>query len=486
MRELPLDNRLCPPHHRMAMSDSREALARIPPIDRLVRSAIFAPLVERYPRPQVVAAARAVTGALREDPAGVSGDADALAALLAEQAEVWLMRKFAPSLIRVINATGVIVHTGLGRSPLAAEAREAISRVAGYAALEVDPQRGGRGSRLVHVEGLLRELTGAEAALVVNNNAAAVLLALGTLAAGREAVVSRGQLIEIGGAFRMPDIMSRAGSRMVEVGTTNRTHTRDYESALGSETGCVVVVHASNYKVLGFTMDVPLREVARIAHAEGVPVLHDLGGGALVDLRQYGLPYEPVVRESLHDGADVVTFSGDKVLGGPQAGIVVGRGDLIAEMRWNPLMRALRCDKLTLAALEATLKLFLDPERLPESHPVLRMLVEPLDAVRARVERTRSLAVEAGAGRGSLEIVEAPAEMGSGALPLEVIPSAALVVRDPSLRPQELARRLRLGAPPVYVYVTDDAVHCNLRTVGDDEVPDLARALAAALNAAEG
>jgi L-seryl-tRNA(Ser) seleniumtransferase len=365
----------------------------------------------------------------------------------------------APSLRRVINATGVIAHTNLGRAPLAATAIRRVEEVArGYSNLEYDLDAGGRGSRQAHLRGLLRRLTGAESALVVNNNAAAVLLALAALAEGREVVVSRGELIEIGDGFRIPDVLARSGARLCEVGTTNRTRAADYEAAIGPETAALLRVHQSNFRVVGFTEQPGLEELADVARRHDLPLVDDLGSGALVDVGD-----EPLARASVAAGADLVCFSGDKLLGGPQAGVVVGRTELVEKLRRHPLQRALRADKLTLAALEATLALALNS---PHEIPVLRMLREPLEVVRARAERLAQLV--------GGEVEETVARAGGGALPLTELPSFACAVEE------ELADKLRCADPPVIAVVRDGRTLLDCRTLTDDEVDEIATAVRAA------
>ncbi|MDA0337886.1 MAG: L-seryl-tRNA(Sec) selenium transferase, partial [bacterium] len=385
-------------------------------------------------------------------------------------------------LVPVINAAGIVLHTNLGRAPLAPTAVRRITETAArYSTLEVDLSSGQRGHRHLLVEDLLCQLTGAEAAAVVNNNAAAVLLALNALGMDREIIVSRGQLVEIGGSFRLPDMMQRSGAAMVEVGTTNRTHLADYEKAITARTGLLLCVHPSNYRVLGFTTEVPLADLVQLGRRHNVPVVHDVGAGALLDLRPWGLPAEPLVADSIAAGADVVTFSGDKVLGGPQAGLIVGRRAAIEAIRANPWMRALRCDKLTYAALEATLRLYLDPQSLPEHLPVLAMMTVTPATLRTRAEEicTRLTGLQA---RGwQIEVVDSVAQAGSGSLPLEEIASVAITVRPSGLSVGDLAAHLRHGDPAVLGYVRDDRLHLDLRTVSAEEVPDLVAALVAAL-----
>jgi L-seryl-tRNA(Ser) seleniumtransferase len=420
-------------------------LRDLPSVDELARS---------VQDPLAVDAARSVLARAREQIKAGADPGD-LALRLHEE----LAAARAPSLRRVINATGIIAHTNLGRAPLARAALDRVQEAArGYSNLEYDLAGGARGSRQAHVAGLLGRLTGAEAALVVNNNAAAVMLALAALAEGREVLVSRGELIEIGDGFRIPDVLARSGARLREVGTTNRTRAADYEAAIGPDTAVALRVHQSNFRVVGFTEQPPLEELARVAHAHGLPLVDDLGSGALVDLGD-----EPTARASLAAGADLVCFSGDKLLGGPQAGIVVGRGDLVEQLRRHPLQRALRADKLTLAALEGTLSLVLDA---PGEIPVLRMLREPPDIVRARAQRLAELV--------GGEVEETVARTGGGALPLTELPSFACAVEE------ELAAPLRAGDPPVVGILRDGRLLLDCRTLTDDEAEEVVAAVAAA------
>ncbi len=423
-------------------------LRDLPSVDELVRD---------VNDPLAVAAARAVLDQAREEIRSGAEPGDLQARVREE-----LVKVRRPRLRRVLNATGVIVHTNLGRAPLAEEALARVTEVArGYSNLEYDLTAGARGSRQDHVADILRRLTGAEAALVVNNNAAAVLLALAALAEGREVLVSRGELIEIGDGFRIPDVLARSGARLREVGTTNRTRAADYEHAIGDETALILRVHQSNFRVVGFTELTPLRRLAQVAQSHGLPLVDDLGSGVLQPSDTLSLGDEPSVRESLAAGADLVTFSGDKLLGGPQAGIVVGRAELVERLRRHPLQRALRADKLTLAALEGTLALYLDA---PERIPVLRML--RAEGVRARAERLASLT------GGAVE--ETVARVGGGALPLAELPSFACALEE------ELAAPLRSSEPPVVGIVREGRLLLDCRTLTDDEVDEVAAAVATA------
>jgi L-seryl-tRNA(Ser) seleniumtransferase len=428
-------------------------LRDLPSVDELSRDERLA----GEPPALAVEAARATLARAREEIGAGDDPGDLVERTLAQ-----LAAARSPALRRALNATGVLVHTNLGRAPLpeAALAR-ALEVGRGYSNLEYDLAAGGRGSRQDHVAGILRRLTGAEAALVVNNNAAAVMLALAALAEGREVLVSRGELIEIGDGFRIPDVLARSGARLVEVGTTNRTRAADYERAIGPETAVLLRVHQSNFRLVGFTEQPSVEQLAAVARRHRLPLVDDLGSGVLVHLEG-----EPSAKESLAAGAELVCFSGDKLLGGPQAGIVVGRAELVERLRRHPLQRALRADKLTLAALEGTLGLYLDPKRALREVPVLRMLNEPLEAVRARAQR---LAEALG---GAVE--ETVARVGGGALPLAELPSAACAVED------ELAAALRQGEPPVVGLMRDGRLLLDCRTLTDAEAEEAAAAVVAA------
>jgi L-seryl-tRNA(Ser) seleniumtransferase len=428
----------------------RNPLRELPSVDKLLTDERLRALAARHGHDVVADAARAALARAREEITAGFEPGD-----LAARAEAELEGRLRPRLRRVLNATGVVVHTNLGRAPLAEAAIERVHEVArGYSNLEYDVEAGARGSRQDHVAGALRELTGAEAALVVNNNAAAVLLALAALAEGREVIVSRGELIEIGDGFRIPDVLTRSGACLIEVGTTNRTRLADYERAIRKESAAILRVHQSNFRIVGFTDQPPLRELARLAERHGLVLVDDLGSGVLPDIGD-----EPTVRGSLDAGAHLVTFSGDKLLGGPQAGIAVGRADLVEKLRRHPLQRAMRADKLTIAALEGTLGLYLQGAR----PPVLRMLEEPVDAVRARAERLVALT------GGRLE--ETVARAGGGSLPLAEIPSYACALEE------SLAAPLRLAEPPVIGIVRDGMLLLDCRTLADGEVEEVAEAV---------
>jgi L-seryl-tRNA(Ser) seleniumtransferase len=375
-----------------------------------------------------------------------------------------------PRLTRVVNATGTVLHTNLGRALLPEAAIDAIGRVAGHPVnLEYDLARGERGQREEPLERLLVALTGAEAATVVNNNAAAVLVALNTLASGREVVVSRGELIEIGGAFRLPEVMEKSGAILKEVGTTNRTHPGDYQQAIGPQTGLLLKVHTSNYKIVGFSSEVTLGELVAIGNQHHVPVMEDLGSGALVDLSRYALPKEPVVAERIALGTDVVTFSGDKVLGGPQAGLVVGKKHWISQISRNPLHRAVRCGKLTIAALEATLKLYQESGNLTEDVPTLRAFVRPIAELERMAERVIPSLQRALGDGFHLTVENSTAQIGSGALPTEELPSKIIAVENEKIGAESIAARFRNSSPPILGRIRDGRFLLDLRTIFDPE-----------------
>ena len=459
-------------------ADRTAALRHLPSVDQLLRVLAAHADVADVPRVRLTIAVRDVLDRERRRLLAGGSPIDALA-LAARVADI-TRRAGLFSLRTVINATGVVLHTNLGRALLSPLAVERLSGVAGaYSNLELDLVTKERGSRYSHVEPMLRRLSGAEDALVVNNNAAAVLLALETLAPGKEVVVSRGELIEIGGEFRIPDIMRRSGARLREVGTTNRTHPRDYRDAIGPDTALLLKVHSSNYRVVGFTASVSSRELADIGRERGVAVMEDLGSGSFIDLRPHGFPHEPTVPEVVAAGVDLVSFSGDKLLGGPQAGIVVGRRAIISRLKKNPLNRALRIDKLTLAALEATLYAYEAGDAL-ETIPALRMLTEPLVDVRARARRLLRLLGPDVRRQLGARVVEDQAQVGGGALPTVVLPTAAVAVGTADRSARMLDEALRAGDPAVIGRIADDRLLLDCRTVLAPCVVALARALTGA------
>jgi len=459
----------------MALDPSASTLASLPGVESLLKQDDSADLIAQFGRPAVTAAIRAVLAQVRAElltnsSTVVPGD-DALIRIAGRQ----LHSNDAPSLRRVFNLTGTVLHTNLGRAALPEEAIEAVALAAREATnLEFDLATGQRGDRDAHLEKRLCDLTGAEAATVVNNNAAAVLLVLNSLANRKEAPVSRGELIEIGGSFRLPDIMTRSGCKLREIGTTNRTHLSDYAEAIGPKTGLVMKVHTSNYVIEGFTAEVPEPDLALLCRDRGVPFVVDLGSGTLVDLRQFGLPHEPTPAESIANGADLVTFSGDKLLGGPQAGIVVGRTDLVKAIKRNPLKRALRVDKMTVAALSAVLRLYSNPDRLANRLPVLRLLARPVEDIRGMADRIRDVVAPRLEGIAMVETTICASQIGSGALPTCEIPSAGLAIRPPGSARHpgtaldRIARAFRQLPIPVIGRIQNGALIFDLRTLEDE------------------
>lgn len=452
------------------MDQIKSSLRHLPSVDALLQMPALAAALESFGHASVAEAVRKVLGNERE--AVKSGAAPSSSMLLAERVIHLLEASGQSSLRPLFNLTGTVLHTNLGRAILAEAAIEAATQAMRQAvSLEFDLSSGARGERDDHLRALVCELTGAEDATIVNNNAAAVLLVLNSLASGKEAIVSRGELIEIGGAFRMPDIMTRAGTRLVEVGTTNRTHPRDYENAINSDTGLVLKVHTSNYRIEGFTREVTAPELATIAQARGVPLVNDLGSGTLADLTAFGLAHEPTVREAVAEGADIITFSGDKLLGGPQAGFVVGRRDLVARINRNPMKRALRVDKIRLAALEATLKLYRNPQRLAEKLPTLRYLARPQAEIAAQAERLKTALEKVLGTAFTVTVAECASQIGSGALPLSTVPSAGL-----SIAPNDgsgsaltaLGASLRALPLPVIGRIEKGALVLDLRCLDDE------------------
>lgn len=450
----------------------KDLLSKLPKVGDLLDSAAWAELLARDSRRQVKGALETELESARQAILA-GGKKVPLPEELRQRVQSRLGALTQPGPWRVLNATGVIIHTNLGRAPLAREAVAAATAAAGYCNLELDMASGQRGSRHSHVEELLCRLTGAEAAMAVNNNAAAVLLALATVAQGREGIISRGQLVEIGGSFRVPEVMAQSGVRLVEVGTTNKTYLEDYRRAISAETGVLMRVHPSNYRVVGFQQEVPLADLVALGREHDLPVLDDLGSGTLVDLTPWGID-EPTVQQSVLAGADLVCFSGDKMLGGPQCGIIVGKEAWIARLRKHPLARALRCDKITLAALSATLALYIEPEGWRRV-PVLAMLTESLAEIEARA---RKLATALAGLPAAVEVKADISPVGGGALPLHQLETRVVQVRPRDRTAQDLAGALRQGRPPAVARVRDEAVLLDVRTLREEEIPFLAAALA--------
>jgi L-seryl-tRNA(Ser) seleniumtransferase len=439
--------------------------ARPPGLDKLLDTTTLRTLIELHGRASVTAAAREALDAWRAD---ATQDFDAAA--FERRCAQALDARAAMQLRPVFNLTGTVLHTNLGRAVMPPEAIDAVAAVMAQPSnLEYDLATGARGDRDDHVEALLRELTGAEAATVVNNNAAAVLLVLAALAERKEVIVSRGELIEIGGAFRIPDIMRRANATLVEVGTTNRTHLRDFEAAIGAKTALVMKVHASNYAIEGFTASVPIAELAALTRAKGLPLAEDLGSGSLIDMTRWGLPAEPTPQQSVAAGVNVVTFSGDKLLGGPQAGLIVGDKALIAKIKKNPLKRALRLDKMTIAALEAVLKLYRDPDRLAQRLPALRLLTRPQGEIQAVAERVAPALTAALGPAATVTVLPCMSQIGSGSLPVDRLPSACVAVgaapgaKRAGSYPERLATALRALPQPVIGRIQDGQLRLDMR-----------------------
>lgn len=462
------------------MVDKKALFSKIPAVDRLLDVPRLIEAASAYPRSLILRGVHEVLDEIRqgitenkiEDPAflsteGISEKVVERVGLLAQS-----------SLRAVINATGVVVHTNLGRSILSERVLERFKPLSGgYSNLEYDLTQGKRGSRYVHVEGILKELTSAEGAMVVNNNAGAVLLSLETLARGREAIVSRGELVEIGGSFRMPDVMRKSGVKMVEVGTTNKTHFRDYEEAINPETALLVRVHRSNFQIVGFTEDVDTSQLVELGNKYGIPVMEDLGSGCLIDFSKYGIPKEPTVQEALANGVDLLTFSGDKLLGGPQAGIILGRRDLIDAIKSNPMTRALRIDKLTLLALEETLNMYRDENVAVEEIPTLRMICESYKALKAKVRRLARMIGKLDTHKFALDQEDGISRVGGGALPLLELPSRLLCFIPERLSAHQIEKWLRSYSPPIIVRVEKDRVLLDVRTVQEEELQTVARAI---------
>lgn len=466
----------------------QQVLRKIPKVDEILSREEILDLLRVHPRAVVVEAIRKGLGRLREEIlnqeylAGwkeTSFSFENLFPLFQKEIDLQIQ----PKLRRVINATGIVIHTNLGRAPLHPLALKQIVEVAkAYSNLEYDLALGERGDRYSHVEEILCRLSGAESALVVNNNAGAVLLCLNTLSEGREVVISRGELVEIGGAFRIPDVMKRSGAFLREVGTTNRTHLTDYQRAIGPQTALLLKVHTSNFRVMGFTSEVSLAELVQMGREHHLPVMEDIGSGCFVDLTQYGMEKEPTVQDAIRAGVDVVTFSGDKLLGGPQAGIILGKKDILESIKVNPLMRVLRIDKLTLAALESTLLLYLDENRAMEEIPTLRML--GLDTRKLKRRGNRLLKRLQGKVGKSMQMTlkEDVSQVGGGALPLQELPTIVLSVKSPDRSVNSLEQGLRKADPPIISRISKDELILDMRTVFDEEIPMLAQGIEKALS----
>jgi L-seryl-tRNA(Ser) seleniumtransferase len=469
----------------MPKSDQNNSLLReLPSIDALLKTDVAQRLATELGTAKLTSLARIATENLRRELRGRSSSAapngnQGHRAELLKTAEAELLKlheaQIASGLSRVVNATGVILHTNLGRAPLSKAACDAIAEVSGYCTLEYDTITGARGGRGTRAEQLLVDLTGAEAALVVNNCAAAALLVLNTFARDGQTIVSRGEMVEIGGDFRVPEVMAQSGSRMIDVGTTNRTRLSDYQNAISDETRMIMRVHTSNYRIVGFTNTPPLSELAELSRNSGLLLYEDAGSGALIDFSQYGIEGEPVIRESIQQGADVVSFSGDKLLGGPQAGLLVGRAELIERLRRNPLYRALRADKLRLAALEATLAAYARQE-MP---PTIEMIAMPLEQIRERTEKLLRSISQAASRTLTFEQITTESAVGGGSAPTSSLPTIAIAVTGDGLTPNQIAANLRQWNPPIITRILNNQVVIDLRTVALSQEVELERALCA-------
>ena len=454
---------------------------KIPSVDRLLSSPELTKISSKYPRNLILRAINQVLEEVRED-IQKNDVTKSLGELKIGQVSKKVVDRLQllsrPSLKPVINATGVIVHTNLGRSILADRVIKRFRPLSeGYSNLEYDLENGKRGSRYSHVEGILKEITSAEAAMVVNNNAAAVLISLDTLARGREVIVSRGQLVEIGGSFRVPDVMGKSGAKMVEVGTTNKTHIWDYEEKIGPDTALLLKVHQSNFQIVGFTEEVETSELMALGKKYGIPLMEDLGIGCLVDLSKYGLLKEPTVQEVLDNGVDLVTFSGDKLLGGPQAGIILGRKDLVEAVKKNQLSRALRIDKLTLLALEETLTLYRDERAAVNEIPTLEMICQSYDGLDKKAQKLTEMLAGSETENYTLERIDGCSRIGGGALPLQELPTRLLCLTPKKMSAQEMEGWLRSYDPPIIVRIETDQVLLDVRTIQEKELETVAQAL---------
>jgi L-seryl-tRNA(Ser) seleniumtransferase len=465
---------------------TKNLLRKLPSVDVLIKTKKAQALIEKYSRDLVANAVRSILTELRSEIRKSDGKSFSEVKLtpdnVVKRVEKDLQETFSSSLNRAINATGVILHTGLGRAVLSEDAREAIQRASdGYCTLATDIETGRRGHRDVHLEGLLCELTGTEAATVVNNNAAATMLILNTMAQGREVIVSRGQLVEIGGAFRMPDVMEASGAILREVGTTNKTHLKDYIAAINENTGAIMRVHHSNYRIVGFAGEPSIEELSTVTQEHNLPLIDDLGSGALLDLKDFGIETEPLVQDSVKAGVDVACFSGDKLIGGPQAGIIVGKEFTLKRIKKNPLMRALRVGKLTIAGMEATLRLFLNLEKLKDKHPVYKMFSLTIDELEKRGRRIKKKLQAEIKAEAEFSLIDGGSQVGSGSVPVETIPTRLLKVQPASVSAENLAKKLRVSNPPVFTRVHKEAVLFDLRTIREEKDALVIQALLTAL-----
>lgn len=456
-------------------------LSALPSVDEILKSREGAAWLALFPRSVVLQAVRETIAEERKKILDGKNPDSSLSSLhSAIEKQIHTLSSY--SLLPIINATGIVLHTNLGRAVLSERALENVIAVSrGYSNLEYDLEAGKRGKRHVHTGRILRQLIGAEDALIVNNNAAAVFLSLNTLAKDREVVVSRGELVEIGGSFRVPDVMTASGALLREVGTTNKTHLFDYSRAVSEKTGMILKVHQSNYKVIGFTEDVPVSELVQLGRDHDIPVMYDLGSGNLIDLKPYGIHSEPSVQEILRSGIDLITFSGDKLLGGPQGGIIVGRKDLIEKIRKNPLARAVRVDKMTIAAFEATLMEYLDPEQAMKRIPVLDMLFQPVESIQGRAKKLATGLRKQGSA-ADITVIEDISKAGGGSLPEASFDTYAVSIVPSRISVNDLEKRLRSGSRPVIARIRENALLLDARTIRDSEIPPLVEIVSAALS----
>jgi L-seryl-tRNA(Ser) seleniumtransferase len=467
------------------MKDRKQKILRqIPSVNDLLASDLAQDLVDRYSRPLLVEGIRSVTDQIRDEVLSSTEDDltenfmlsnEDILRKVEEHLLIWSRPKLSPA----VNATGVIVHTNLGRSLLSDSSCEAITKIAkNYSTLEIDRESGQRGSRYDNLTGLLKELTGAEAAMVVNNNAGAVLLALNTLAEGKEVIISRGELVEIGGSFRIPDVMKRSGAKLVEVGATNKVYLKDYSNMVNENTGLLLKVHTSNFRILAFTQGVDLEELVEYSADKDLPVMDDLGSGILLDLTDSGLSYEPTVQNRIEAGTDIVTFSGDKLLGGPQAGIIVGKKKYIDKMKKNPLTRALRVDKFTLAALEATLKEYKSPNSVRQNIPTLKMLTLELEDIKKQAKSLLRQLKGVVNEQFELSLCKDISRVGGGAFPLEELPTYTVKILPQKISAKDFSYKLRMNYPPIFTRISDQTVIIDLRTVKEEDIEIIVAAIA--------
>ncbi|KPU44146.1 L-seryl-tRNA(Sec) selenium transferase [Oxobacter pfennigii] len=455
--------------------DKKELLRIIPKVDELLNNKKIDELKELFPRTLIVEGIREALDKIRERILNTPENEilelyinpDSIADDVANRVSKLNKRH----LRRVINAAGVIIHTNLGRSILCDEALDAVLDAAGnYCNLEYDTAKGIRGSRYSHLDEIIKRITGAESSIAVNNNAAAVLLVLSTLCKDKEVIVSRGELVEIGGSFRIPEVMEQSGTRLIEVGSTNKTHLYDYKNAINENTGAILKVHTSNYRILGFTEEVSTKELSHLAKANNLPLINDIGSGSFIDFSKYGMEYEPTVKDAINNGADVVTFSGDKMLGGPQAGIITGSKKYIDLMKKNPLTRALRPDKMTIAALEATLRIYIEEDKAIENIPTLRMITEDKEKVKLKAQRLSRMIKSILSDRAKISIIEENSQIGGGSMPLQLLPTYALAINSLNISPEVLEERLRNADIPIIARLKNDSILMDLRTVRDEEL----------------